>query len=59
MLSDDELDSIPNDVDFLIIKTGYGKYRDKSKYHDDNPGLHCSLADKLKSRFSSLKVYWI
>lgn len=55
MLSQKEIDSIPLDIDFLIIKTGYGKYRTKDKYHNDNPGLNSLLADVLKNRFTKLK----
>ena len=54
-LSEEELDLIPNDTEFLIIKTGYGKYRNFDKYHNDNPGLQSSLANVLRSKFSKLK----
>lgn len=54
-LNDKELDAIPSDVEFLIIKTGYGDYRSEDKYHNDNPGLESSLADILCQRFSNLK----
>ena len=54
-LSEEELDLIPNDIDFMIIKTDYGKYRGLDKYHNDNPGLQSSLADILRTRFSSLR----
>ena len=55
-LTKNELDQIPSDIEFLIIKTGYGKYRELDKYHDDNPGLHSSLANELKDRFNSLRA---
>ena len=54
-LSEEELDLIPTDVDFMIIKTGYGKYRGLDKYHNDNPGLQSSLADALRTRFLKLR----
>lgn len=54
-LSEEELELIPTDIDFLIIKTGYGKYRDLDKYHNDNPGLQSSLADILRARFTKLR----
>ena len=55
-LTINELDQIPSDIEFLIIKTGYGKYREIDKYHNDNPGLHSSLANELKDRFHSLRA---
>lgn len=54
-LSNKELGLIPIDIDFLIIKTGFAKFRELDKYHNDNPGLQASLADKLRKRFSNLK----
>lgn len=54
-LSEEELNLIPADIDFLIIKTGYGKYRDLDKYHNDNPGLQSSLADILSDKFTKLR----
>jgi arylformamidase len=54
-LSEKELDLIPPDIDFMIIKTGYGKYRSLDKYHNNNPGLNSLLAGVLKKRFSKLR----
>ena len=53
--SEDELDLIPSDIDFMMIKTAYGKYRSLDKYHNDNPGLNSLLAGVLKKRFSKLR----
>lgn len=55
-LTKEELDQIPKEVEFLIIKTGYGAYRSLDKYHNDNPGLNSSLANVLKDRFSNLRA---
>lgn len=55
-LTEEELNQIPKEVEFLIIKTGYGAYRSLDKYHNDNPGLKSSLANKLKDRFSKLRA---
>ena len=55
-LTIEELDQIPKEVEFLIIKTGYGNYRSLDKYHNDNPGLNSSLANVLKDRFSKLRA---
>jgi arylformamidase len=50
------LDSIPEDTDFLIIKTGFWAYRSEEKYWKNNPGLSPDLADQLRSRLKGLKV---
>lgn len=55
-LEESEMRLIPSDVEFLIIKTGYGEFRSEDKYHNDNPGLKSSLAGKLKKRFLKLKA---
>lgn len=55
-LTEQELDQIPKEVEFLIIKTGYCTHRMLDKYHNDNPGLKSSLANVLKDRFSKLRA---
>ena len=55
-LSINEINSIPSDVEFLIIKTGYCKYRSLDKYHNDNPGLESSLAYDLRKKFPKLRA---
>ena len=55
-LQSKELDKIPKEVEFLIIKTGYGAYRSLDKYHIDNPGLKSSLANILRDRFINLRA---
>jgi len=55
-LTKEELDQFPLDIEFLIIKTGYGKFRNLDKYHVDNPGIHSSLANELKDRFPRLRA---
>lgn len=54
-LSDEDLEIIPNETEFLIIKTGYGKFRKLKKYHNDNPGLPAKLANILRKKFKMLK----
>lgn len=53
---EEELASIPGDVDFLIFKSGFGTYRSEQKYWMNNPGFSPDLGKILKSRFPSLKV---
>lgn len=57
--SDDELETIPEDVDILIIKTGFGKYRNEEKYWKYNPGISPELALNLKTRFKKLRVFGV
>lgn len=51
----DILEKIPLDVEFLLIRTGYEKYRLKDKYWNDNPGLAPEFAIWLKKNFVKLK----
>jgi kynurenine formamidase len=55
-LSDDEMNMIPNDIDFLIIKTGFGEFRSEEKYWKHNPGFAPIFATKLRVKFPNLKV---
>ncbi|MBC8308587.1 MAG: cyclase family protein [Pelagibacterales bacterium] len=50
------LDNVPKDVDFLLINMDYEQYRSEDKYHNDNPGLHASLAYELREEFKDLKI---
>ena len=47
---------IPEETGFLIIKTRFGKYRNKKTYWKNNPGLSPELAFELKKRCPELKV---
>ena len=51
-----ELNLIPDNVDFLLIKTGFGKFRKNDIYWRNNPGLSADLATRLRNRFSNLKA---
>lgn len=55
-LSDNEMKKIPNDIDFLIIKTGFGEFRGEEKYWKYNPGFAPIFATKLRENFPNLKV---
>lgn len=55
-LTDEQIISIPKNVDFLILKTGFSKYRKDEKYWKSNPGISPDLAAKLKYQLSNLKV---
>ncbi len=47
---------VPAETEFLIIKTGFGKYRKEEKYWKNNPGLSPELAKTLKDRCPNLKA---
>ncbi len=55
-LSDHEMKKIPKEIDFLIIKTGFGEYRGEEKYWKYNPGFAPIFATKLREKFPNLKV---
>lgn len=48
--------ALSKDIELLIIKTGYGKYRKQAKYHNDNPGLAASAAGNLKKTYPKLRA---
>lgn len=55
-LSDHEMKNIPNEIDILIIKTGFGEFRGEEKYWKYNPGFAPIFATKLRENFPNLKV---
>jgi len=50
------IDEIPIESDFIIIKTGFEKYRGGEKYWKNNPGLSPDLSQLLKKRCPNLKI---
>lgn len=46
-------------TDFLILKSGWGKYRSKSVYSLRNPGIHPGAAAWLRKYFHSLRALGI
>lgn len=56
ILLEGEIDHIPVDTDFLIIKTDFQRYRGQKKYWNNNPGLHPRLASDLRQKCSSLRI---
>jgi len=47
--------SINSEIEILLIRTGYEKYRGFDKYWNDNPGLSPDIAVYLRSNFSQLR----
>ena len=56
VLLENELGSIPENTDFLVIKTGFQQFRGKKNYWHNNPGLHPQLASRLKKHCPDLKI---
>ena len=55
-LSDIELEKIPFDIDILILKTDFYKYRGTDKYWLNNPGISPNLAKTLRYKFPKLRA---
>ena len=47
---------IPSETDFIILDTGFGKFRSDNVYWNNNPGLAPSLASHLKTKCPKLKA---
>lgn len=46
---------IPSNIEMLLIRTGFEKYRYQPIYHNDNPGLDAKLAPYFRDNFPSLR----
>lgn len=55
-LNNDQISNIPYDTDFLIIKSGFGKFRDEEIFWKNNPGISSMLAKKLQESLPCLRV---
>lgn len=56
IFSDDLPENISTDVDLLLIRTGYEKFRSKNKFWNDNPGLSSEMATFLRKKFPKLRA---
>lgn len=54
---EDQSSGLPNDIEMLILKTGFGKRRAEREYWAEQPVIPSSLADILKDRFPDLRVF--
>lgn len=48
---------VTQDVELLLLKTGFGKIRKTPAYWRENPVFAPELADYLRNRFSSLRAF--
>jgi len=53
----DRLDLISDDIEFLILKTGFGAYRNGKIYWEQQPVIPANLAKILKDKFPKLRVF--
>ncbi len=51
------LDILPKDIEILILKTGFSKYRNTSKYWSEQPIIKAELAGILKEHFPNIRVF--
>ena len=51
-----QFESIDKNIDFLLIKTGFGKYRDQKKYWQSQPVFPSYLASKIKNHFPKIRA---
>ena len=54
--ADIDFDAISPDVDLLLIKTGFGRYRSDDIYWTKNPGFSDQLPEILRTRFRLLRA---
>jgi len=52
-----EFNRIDKNIEVLILKTGFEKYRKQKTYWSDNPSYHKDLGVKLKENFKNLKIF--
>ena len=55
-LNNDILNKVPTETDFLIINTGFNKFRNKKIFWNNNPGFSPQSATALKSRCPNIRV---
>lgn len=49
-------EKLANDIDFLLIKTGYCNFRYEERYWKFNPGFHQELAKFLRKKFPFIRA---
>jgi len=56
---EDIVNSIKEETDLLLIRTGYEKHRNNKTYWQKNPGLSVGLASKLRSNHKNIRALGI
>lgn len=57
--NEDIEEKINDNTDLLLIRTGYEKHRNKTRYWQRNPGLSLSLAKILRLQYPSIRAIGI
>lgn len=55
--ADMDMNTVPENTDMLVVKTGFGRLRGKDIYWKNNPGFAPSLPVFLRKRFPHLRVF--
>lgn len=53
----EKLSLLSNDIEFLILRTGFGKNREKEIYWTSQPVIPSSFASLFKTKFPQLRVF--
>lgn len=54
---DVDMDAVPDNIDILVIKTGFCHLREKDIYWENNSGFAPGMATFLRKRFPHLRVF--
>ena len=54
---EEKLNLLDNNIDILILKTGFGKFRNDNRYWESQPVIFARFADILKSKFPKLRLF--
>lgn len=52
-----EIQKIPEDIEILVWKSGFGKFRNKTDYWKNQPVIPSFFADLIKSKFPKIRVF--
>lgn len=53
---EENFSELNKNIEFLIIKTGFGKYRGKKKYWNNQPIISSTLASKIGEKFPKIRA---
>jgi arylformamidase len=53
----DKLDTLPSDIEILILKTGFGSNRGNNIYWEKQPVIPSFYANAFKNKFPKLRVF--
>ncbi len=53
---EENFSELDKNIEFLIIKTGFGKHREEKKYWSDQPVISSALAGKISRKFPKIRA---